>query len=296
MSEVGGGGNDAGSAADKYIHAQGGTAAEHPGEHPNDAGVLESISNRNAPFTNPPLRNPPQDFWNAQLFRGWIMEAPNGAQMAAVPGQVPAKVNKINELYRLNFLYNPGTVNHGWDIDTSLQPPRFAADQTNPYGSIALSGITLSFNLFFDRRRVGDRQGNAKSGVLSDVRILSKILTAGQGGPGTPVNVGSINPVWCVLGRAYDPLTIAVGRPYKPLENALTCIGYITSANVNYTIFDPDMTPIQCEMSLSIYSTLWMPDITQINPSIGVPSTRSSSSASSGKSRRRIRRGNTFLS
>lgn len=230
---------------------------------------------RDEPYANPVMQARPMDpIWSGKLFRGWIMETPfsmlSGFDGNGNPISTGTQAKLFpSQLYRLNFLYNPSTVEQGWDIDLSAVPPSANITGTTP-GAINLKGITFGINLFFDRRRAVDRVG-APDGVLSDVRILTKIMSSGQGGPGTRMNAGTYSPVWLALGRSIDP---SMHGTTQPLTNPLGAIGYITYANVQYTMFDSNMTPIQCSMSLTIRTDYFLPNTSQVNDSIGTPTTR----------------------
>jgi hypothetical protein len=232
--------------------------SDAPGDSSADAGF---DYNPNLPqYRIAPFENPPPSRWasphykgvnsGVNLFRGWMIEEP------LLPGGVGFL--PINQRYKLNFLFNPQAISMAYDIDpagTTLPEnlPADAGATTN-----RLRGISVSFQLIFDR--VG-QIAKVPDGVNADVRILSKIITGGRGGPGRNTNTGLWAPVRCVFGRTPDPGTFRPrGSTTAWRPNPLGFTGFLIAATVDYTRFSTDMTPTRAVFNISLRADYYAPN------------------------------------
>lgn len=201
------------------------------------------------PFTNPEV--PEFGFepmTKAPLYRGWLSEFWDVSAEGAPPK---------SKWYRLMFQYNPGALmlDQYIDPDKVYNPVLQNAQERASWNQSI--GNTLSFDMVFDRmasygsslanRRYQDQSLGDSTGVLSDVRIVEKILTNGMGGP---------------EGIAYNVMpTVRVrfsrhgGGKFPPLNY----IGFVTGTSIHYQRFNVDMVPTRCTISMSIRIAINMP-------------------------------------
>jgi len=216
------------------------TVFENPLFHPN----ILNIGGANTAI-NPTFK---QDFNTRQgnLHRGLLI---GGA--GVVPG------SKGNIQYKVNFLYNPSTINESRSIDLNNGVlPSYARNPDDP-GSYATSlNTTVSFSLLFDRTfELWDQYYRQTQqgiyGVRSDVEAFYNLLginipqvqtnTAPQAAP------PAINPTK-VTNTIQGPMTFAPTKLYfgANSKGALSYFGYVSSINITYTHFTSAMVPSRC--------------------------------------------------
>lgn len=220
-----------------------------------NTGTAVVTQGRLPPYTNAPLSrlaSPQYPGVSAlqQLFRGWMVEQP-------LPNQTPID---IAHRYRLLFHFNPQTISLAWDVDPSSAslPQNLPSDAASTVNR--LRGVSVSFQLIFDR--VGDLH-RTPDGVNYDIRILDKIISGGQGGPGTSVSSGIYPSVRAVFGRTPEPGTF---RPNGKVDvihwrpNPLGFTGFIIAATWDYTRFSPDMVPTRAVANISLRADYFLPN------------------------------------
>lgn len=249
---------------------------------PNDPKARAIIAyDREPPYTNPRpgvlanyIDNP---VTGEYVYRGYIKELQTaGDQVKSADGTVDdSKTNPDipeDKLYRLNFHFNPMSLSESWQYNPNvISPINMTPDEMSV--GFGTNSITWSFDLVFDR--TGDTSASfglkpsttpittwkaTDGGVLEDMRILQKLVTAGRGGPGATINSLYVSPVQIVFGTRggkgpgqnnYDPTT---------WKFPLSATGFINSLSIRYTRFNALMTPVQAFVSLSLRLWEYMPE------------------------------------
>ena len=233
---------------------------------------------REPPYVNPEISKymlPAPDMLSfagkdAKLFRGWLIEDPGPNPPTPIP---------LNERYRLNFHMNPQTINESWRINADV-PPIGNIGPAEGQGLVT-EGVGFAFNLIFDRRGQQGKGADAvPEGVLADMRILSKILTAGTGGQGTKNTSLYQTTVRLVISRMEDSMIHDRAERRTAIPYPLGATGYITGCNVDYTWFNHDMTPLVAVVALSMQVIHMTP--AQAMTYTGMPSGSTTAAAPSG--------------
>lgn len=222
--------------------------AENPPFHPN----ILNLSQRQLGVTNL-YQGAPKDtvagFTNYDLYRGVIVTRPQTGQSASQ--------------FRVNFLYNPSTINENRTLDLNNQVlPSYARDPNDPGQYKTALNATVSFNLLFDRTyELWDASYTStdagKYGVLVDVNAFYNLLNINQLDTTTPNKQQSGGSVvfsptaygFVVQGTmAAVPVDLYFG--YKA-GGALKYFGFITGFDVTYTHFTQKMVAQRCSIGVS---------------------------------------------
>lgn len=168
-----------------------------------------------------------------------------------------------NNQYRVNFLYNPSTINESRSLDLDNKVlPSYARRPDDPGQYATGLNATLSFSLLFDRTfELWDASyGNTdagKYGVSVDVNAFYNMLNINQLNTASPVQFAGGTPfastqkyALVVQGTmAATPVDIYFG--YKS-AGALKYFGYVSQFDVTYTHFSQKMVPMRCTVNVGV--------------------------------------------
>lgn len=184
-----------------------------------DTGDIAGAPPRTERVVNPPFllhsagtRGRPQHYRRAQkIHRGFIQKDP-------IHG------DELSQKIRLNFMYNPFSINFHYATDPTVLPDEYSPESQEGVGRL-VQGASFALDLLFDR--VGEVSRNIlPDGVLTDIDILDKVTGIDQNG------VVTSNPVKLRLGP----------RWYM--------YGFMTEVDVLYTLFSAKMVPMRAKVSL----------------------------------------------
>lgn len=217
--------------------------AENPPFHPN---ILNLYGRKNG-VTNGPTSDTTRGQVNSELYRGLMVSR------AATGGTATQ--------YKVNFLYNPSTINEMRTLDLNNDVlPQFARNPDDPGKYATGMNTAIGFNLLFDRTYelwdisyYGTDAGTY--GVMVDVNAFYNMLGINQqvsvtppqavGGsvPFTPTTYNQI-----VQGSmSAVPLDLYFG--YKA-PGALKYFGFVNQLNITYTHFTQKMVPQRCAIQV----------------------------------------------
>lgn len=156
--------------------------------------------------------------------------------------------------YKVNFLYNPSTINESRSLDLDNQPlPQYARDPNDTAQWVGMINTTVSFSLLFDRTfELWDSKYNGTDvgtyGVQVDTNafynltgINYKQKVAGVHG-GKAYNMVVQGPMKMVPADLY----FGYGSP-----GGLHYLGVIQSMGITYTHFSQQMVPARCAIDVN---------------------------------------------
>lgn len=227
--------------------------SENPPFHPNILNLPLSQ------FLGPSPLN------NAKLYRGAI--ATRVDQQSVYAGQTQ---------YKINFLYNPSTINESRSLDVNNPVlPSYQRNPTDPTQFATGLNTQVSFDLLFDRTfelwdsSYTDTQAGIY-GVGVDTNAFYNLLGINQINVNAPVTVqnggtfGAVNTYSQVVQGPMVAVPCDLYFGYNS-TGALRYFGYINSLQVTHTHFTQKMVPQRCAISVGFTV---MPDINSTNSNL----------------------------
>lgn len=217
--------------------------SENPPFHPN----ILNIPMRQVGVTNGPTSDTVKGQANSELYRGLMVTKPQ-------PGAPTTQ-------YRVNFLYNPSTINESRSLDLNNEVlPSYKRNPDDPGQYATGMNAFIGFNLLFDRTYelwdisyYGTQAGTY--GVMADVNAFYNMLNINQQTTVTPKQAtgGSVPFTSASYGVVTQgtmgavPVDLYFG--YKA-PGALKYFGFITQFDITYTHFSQKMVPMRCAINI----------------------------------------------
>lgn len=167
-----------------------------------------------------------------------------------------------NIQYKVNFLYNPSTIEETRTLDLNNNTlPAYARNPDDPGSYVSALNTSVYFSLLFDRTfELWDSSyANTQAGtygVRADVEAFYNLLGINQ--PATTTATIPQNP--SIVGPANsNAITVQGYMQYVPsmlyfgdsVQGTLSYFGYVTEIDVTYTHFTSEMVPMRCAIDVT---------------------------------------------
>lgn len=217
--------------------------AENPPFHPN----ILNLHGRQAGVTNAPSSNTVTGQVNSELYRGLMVSRPATGGTATQ--------------FRVNFLYNPSTINESRSLDLNNDVlPTYARNPDDPGKYATGMNTFIGFSLLFDRTYelwdIGYYGTDAGTyGVMVDVNAFYNMLNINQQVTITPQQqIGGSVPFTAtsygqIVQGAMSAVPVDLYFGYKS-PGALKYFGFVTQMDVTYTHFTQKMVPQRCAINV----------------------------------------------
>ncbi len=147
--------------------------------------------------------------------------------------------------YRLNFLFNPSEIQESYSLNQNYTNPGMLPSSVQGQVAYVLSGVSLGWSLFFDRR-LDVASGKSDMGVLVDIGAFENMLSARVSVNGVSETSGQLmgGPVKAVFG---------IGSKGTVFEFT----GMVSSATTTFAQFNKDMIPTVATIDVSLTRILY---------------------------------------
>lgn len=168
-----------------------------------------------------------------------------------------------NLQYKVNFLYNPSTIEESRTLDlTNNTLPAYARNPDDPGSYVSALNTSVYFSLLFDRTfelwdssYTGTLSGTY--GVRADVEAFYNLLGINQ--PSTTTLALPLEGVNSPPVNNNQSITVQGYMQYVPtmlyfgdsVQGTLSYFGYITEFDVTYTHFTTEMVPMRCGIDVT---------------------------------------------
>lgn len=147
--------------------------------------------------------------------------------------------------YRLNFLFNPSEIQESYTLSQNYTNPIMLPASVQGQVAYILSGVSLGWSLFFDRR-LDVATGKSDMGVLVDIGAFENMVAARLTVNGVSASTGQLvgYPLKVVFG---------IGRSGTVFDFT----GFLSSATTTFVQFNKDMIPTVATIDVSLTRVLY---------------------------------------
>lgn len=221
---------------------------QNPPFHPH----ILSVGGANKTINPPGRRDDYNPGAGTKNFHRGLLMAGNGAVDAS----------KDPYQYRVNFLYNPSTIQETRSLDVNNgQLPAYARSTDDPGSYATALNTVVNFSLLFDRTyEMWDKSyQNTIAGVFgvrSDVEAFYNLLGINYFVDQSEV-AGAVAPPFAINGVAKTTVQGPMQMiPAKLIfgnnsQGALQYFGYVSTFDITYTHFTQQMVPVRCAINVS---------------------------------------------